>query len=90
MFTCIYVFISVFIYLYFVNLHLQKYMLHVGREPSYIPVAVASPWLGLRGQAFESPPEACSLRFNEQGQVVEYTAGAPATLWGLPQRHGGF
>eukprot|EP00913_Durusdinium_trenchii_P020976 g19710.t1 len=25
--------------------------------------------------AFESPPEACSLRFNEQGQVVEYTAG---------------
>lgn len=26
-------------------------------------------------KAFESPPEACSLRFNEKGQVVEYTAG---------------
>eukprot|EP00435_Cladocopium_sp_Y103_P037222 s1307_g9.t2 len=26
-------------------------------------------------KAFESPPEACSLRFNGQGQVVEYTAG---------------
>ncbi|CAE7330397.1 unnamed protein product, partial [Symbiodinium sp. KB8] len=26
-------------------------------------------------KAYESPPEACSLRFNEQGQVVEYTAG---------------
>ncbi|CAJ1432179.1 unnamed protein product [Effrenium voratum] len=26
-------------------------------------------------KAFESPPEAVSIRFNEQGQVVEFTAG---------------
>ena len=30
-------------------------------------------------EAFESPPEACSLRFNGQGQVVEYTAGVAGT-----------
>jgi len=26
-------------------------------------------------KAYQSPPEACSLKFNAQGQVVEYTAG---------------
>lgn len=29
---------------------------------------------GPTNKAFESPPEACSLRFNADGQVVEYTA----------------
>lgn len=27
------------------------------------------------GKAFQSPPQACSLTFNEQGQVIEYTIG---------------
>eukprot|EP00438_Fugacium_kawagutii_P012410 Skav215464 [mRNA] locus=scaffold1089:262898:263873:- [translate_table: standard] len=34
--------------------------------------------------AFESPPEACSLRFNDNGQVVEYTAG---TVGGAAKRY---
>ncbi|CAK9050965.1 unnamed protein product [Durusdinium trenchii] len=40
---------------------------NLGAIPPLIPEAT--------NKAFESPPEACSLRFNEQGQVVEYTAG---------------
>jgi len=44
----------------------------MGKNTGTLPPLISEP----TNLSFQSPPEACSLKFNEQGKVVEYTAGA--------------